>query len=256
MSSPNTQTLTLSDPQSLQNLAVLAHKALKLDAQALIRVRLHDDHTDSNLARLWATTPFGPIGCRTMAIGASPDDAVMGAETVVKSAVAAKDGSAPSAGHPVTLDAGTSLAASWPGSLPPEDGWMLADFVPAMVFRKLEKQARAEATRSSGPLGLPTSLLDQVVLQVESRGDSDGVIGGSADAGTDTGTNHVADGVASSTGAEITMRDVFALCALGFIPAEPDINEPVRISTRGRWHRLDGRFGSVYASEGFGVIPV
>ena len=52
------------------------------------------------------------------------------------------------------------------------------------------------------------------------------------------------------------MREVFALCAMGFIPSTPSAHEPVRVSVKGRWRRLDGRFGSVYASEGLGVLPL
>lgn len=42
------------------------------------------------------------------------------------------------------------------------------------------------------------------------------------------------------------MRCVFALTAMGFIPASPAEDEPVRVRALPSWLRLDARFGSVY----------
>lgn len=238
----NGEVLIVHDVAALTNLGVLARKAHALDETALLRIRSRapgaaDDPVAASgpagIARVWATTPFGPVACRTMAVSPGRDGMVVRADAVVDATGDATSVPPADAAVPATLDLGGSADSSWPGSLPTDEGWTVLDAVPAAVLRDLERRARSVATEESGPMGLPTSLLDQRVLTVRGGG----------------GDNEGAT-------AEISMREVFALCALGFIPADPPESEPVRVSVKGRWRRLDGRFGSVYASEGFGVLPL
>lgn len=233
------ETLVVLDTAALTNLGVLARKAEAMDAHALLRIRAvaagsPDDPVAASrpagIARVWATTPFGPVACRTMAISPARDDMIVRADAVSAATGDARSVPQLDAAVPMTLGCGAAADSSWPGRLPVDGGWTVLDAVPAGVFRDLETQARGVAKEESGPLGLPTSLLDQKVLTVRGTGTSDG--------------------------AEISMREVFALCAMGFIPVEPAADEHVRVSVKGRWRRLDGRFGSVYASEGFGVLPI
>lgn len=287
------ESLVVHDVAALTNLGVLARKAVALDAQALIRVRAlpagsPDDLVASSrpagVARVWATTPFGPVACRTMAISPGRDgrdDVVVRADAV--SAVTGDARSVPQidAAVPMTLECGAAADSSWPGSVPVDGGWTVVDAVPAAVFRDLEARARGVAKEESGPQGLPTSLLDQKVLTVRGArpadaagsegGSNAGVVGreGGLTAGgarpggglTSAAAGHEG-GATAAVGreegpvAEISMREVFALCAMGFIPVKPSADEPVRVSVKGRWRRLDGRFGSVYASEGLGVLPL
>ncbi|MBP2333224.1 hypothetical protein [Corynebacterium freneyi] len=285
------ESLVVHDVAALTNLGVLARKAVALDAQALIRVRAlpagsPDDlvaaSRPAGVARVWATTPFGPVACRTMAISpgrGGRDDVVVRADAV--SAVTGDARSVPQidAAVPMTLECGAAADSSWPGSVPVDGGWTVVDAVPAGVFRDLETQARGVAKEESGPLGLPTSLLDQKVLTVrgarlaDTSGNEGGLTAGAAGrergataaAGRERGATAAAGrerGATAAAGrevgpvAEISMREVFALCAMGFIPVKPSTDEPVRVSVKGRWRRLDGRFGSVYASEGLGVLPL
>lgn len=235
---PAGETLVVHDVPALTNLGVIARKALALDGEALVRVRSlapgsPDDlvgATRPAMARVWATTPFGPLACRTMAATPSRDDVVVRADAVATATGDARSVPQVDAAIPATLDCGPAADASWPGSLPTEGGWTVVDSVPAAVFRRLEAEARAVAKEESGPMGLPASLLDQTVVTVR---------GGGRD-----------------VAAEVTMREVFALCAMGFVPAEPGDDETVRVSAKGRWRRLDGRYGSVYAKSGLGVLPV
>ena len=233
------ETLVVHDTAALTNLGVLARKAEAMDAHALLRIRAvaagsPDDPVAASrpagIARVWATTPFGPVACRTMAISPARDDMIVRADAVSTATGDARSVPQLDAAVPMTLGCGAAADSSWPGRLPVDGGWSVLDAVPAGVFRDLETQARGVAKEESGPLGLPTSLLDQKVLTVRGTGTSDG--------------------------ADISMREVFALCAMGFIPVEPAADEHVRVSVKGRWRRLDGRFGSVYASEGFGVLPI
>ena len=232
------ETLFVHDVPALTNLGVLARKAEAMDPGALMRIRSVAPGSSEDMvaasrpggiARVWATTPFGPMACRTMSVTPGRDDMIVRADAVSAATGDARSVPQLDAAVPMTLDCGAPADSSWPGRLPVDGGWTVLEAVPAAVFRDLEAQARGVAKEESGPMGLPTSLLDQKVLSV--RG-------------------------ASSASAEITMREVFALCAMGFIPPEPSADEPVRVSVKARWRRLDGRFGSVYASEGFGVLPL
>ncbi|WP_292037643.1 MULTISPECIES: hypothetical protein [Bacteria] len=124
--------------------------------------------------------------------------------------------------------AGTSRQASWPGSLPPASGFTLVDQVPVDVVRGLADQGHALARQFNGPLGPPKSLLDQTVLTVEGEGR-----------------------------AEIPMRMIFACTSLGLIPgfdAPLEIPRHLRVSTCGRWVRLDAPFGTVYRSSGLSLL--
>lgn len=259
------ESLVVHDVAALRNLGVLSRKAVALDASALLRVRPRttDGFGETGVARVWATTPFGPLACRTMAVSPARADMVVRADAVV---AATGDGSAVPATDsavPMTLDCGGGADASWPGSLPLDDGWSLVNIVPAAALRGLERSARSVATEESGPMGLPTSLLDQKVLRVSpgnggDEGEGAGESAGSGGSGAESGTGGAVAGGSGAGGdsLEITMREVFALCAMGFIPAEPTDDEPVRVARRGRWRRMDGRFGSVYASDGLGVLPI
>lgn len=233
------ETLLVHDVPALTNLGVLARKAEAMDAGALMRIRSVAPGSSEDMvaasrpggiARVWATTPFGPMACRTMSVTPGRDDMIVRADAVSAATGDARSVPQLDAAVPMTLDCGAPADSSWPGRLPVDGGWTVLEAVPAAVFRDLEAQARGVAKEESGPMGLPTSLLDQKVLTVRGTGTSDG--------------------------ADISMREVFALCAMGFIPVEPAADEHVRVSVKGRWRRLDGRFGSVYASEGFGVLPI
>ncbi|WJY99339.1 hypothetical protein CHAN_03570 [Corynebacterium hansenii] len=272
------ETLVVHDAAALTNLGVLARKAEAMDPEALVRIRSvapgsPDDPVAASrpagIARVWATTPFGPVACRTMAIGPGRDDMIVRADAVSAATGDARSVPQLDAAVPMTLDCGAAADASWPGRLPVDGGWTVLDAVPAAVFRDLEARARGVAKEESGPLGLPTSLLDQKVLTVRSSAGSGGGDGAADERAADSRSAETPSAedaaaetpametpAAESPTAEISMREVFALCAMGFIPGEPAAEEPVRVSVKGRWRRLDGRFGSVYASEGFGVLPL
>lgn len=222
---------------ALRELGVLARKAQKLDDASLLRFRPRHTGDEAEgaspaLSRVWVTTPFGPLGCRSMALTPERDSMVLRVGSVIDATAGFKNvtgvaGGAPASVHTVT--AGLPADSSWPGALPPETGFRQVDVIPATVFRDIESQAQSVVREDSGPLGLPGSLLDQSVLTVSEEDGSQ---------------------------VEISMRQVFALCLLGFIPEKPRDAGPVRISTRGRWTRIDGRFGGIYSSSGMGVLPL
>lgn len=208
-----------------RNLRALLQRAVTLDDACLVRLK---PRPGSGLVDCWVTTPFGPLGVRAIAADPSSADLVAPARTILEALAAADPGA-----DPVELRIGSSAVSSWPGALPPADGYTLVDRVPATILRDLEAKGRAVTEAESGPAGPPASLLDQEVLQVS---------GGAAEP--------------EGSAAAVTMREVFAACALGFIPAEPTDGEPVRVAVRGRHVRLDARFGSVVASAGLGALPL
>ena len=268
--------LTFGTPDALKNLGVLAHKAYALDENTLLRIRARKTTTAAGISssseptaapamsQVWVKTPIGPLAMRTIALHALPDDIIVTAAEIkdiavrafaqAKSSDDAEDKEASLTALPYRVHA--QSASSWPGFLPVPEGWQVVDYVPATAFRTLEKQGRAVAVESSGPMGMPPSLLDQKVLTVS--GDTSNAATGTATASGEAAV-HTGEGQTRETSAsvvDVTMRDVFALCAMGFIPEQPDEKEPVRVSTKGRWHRLDGRFGSIFTLESFGVLPL
>ena len=105
--------------------------------------------------------------------------------------------------------------------------FVLVDELPVGVVRDLADQGRALARQFSGPMGPPASLMDQTVI---------------------TATSSSGD-----TSVEVPMRAVFACTALQLIPggsAPEEIPRQLRVSSVGRWLRIDAPFGSVYFSAG------
>jgi hypothetical protein len=146
----------------------------------------------------------------------------------------------------VTLTAGDLLAwldgaelperrdAQWHWPVPPERGWQHLDDVPDDVLRGLVRsgsQTLAEAAEREGVPGAQPraetadALLDSVVLTVS----------------TEAGVR-----------AELTLRTVSALVRLGFLPRE----SPAKVAVSGRWTRVAGSFGSVFAEGAPQGLPM
>ncbi|GAB3692085.1 hypothetical protein [Corynebacterium nasicanis] len=166
---------------------------------------------------VFVTTPFQVVASRRVQGEVSRDGAVV---SVLDLLDALRTGS-PSIGP--------ARDPNWPGALPPESGFQLLDEVPVGVVRELADQGQALARQFSGPLGPPASLLDQTVLTV------------TGEAGT----------------AEIPMRMIFTCTSLGLIPgfaAPLDVPRHLRVSTVGRWVRIDAPFGTVYRSTSLSLF--
>ncbi|MFZ2530051.1 MAG: hypothetical protein WAX14_20745, partial [Rhodococcus sp. (in: high G+C Gram-positive bacteria)] len=133
-----------------------------------------------------------------------------------------------------SIEPGWAVDSAWRGSLPPEDGYVHIDDVPARVLVDLAQRGVA-VTREQGAQGPPVSLLAQEVLEVTGGGTTVGV----------------------------PMRLVFALNGMGFVPTGPGVGatadidlaridpaEVVRVRATSTWLRLDARYGSVYLRRG------
>lgn len=208
-----TTELAFPDPTDRQDLRTLLRKVLRTDEAAPVRISA----ADPGFVRVWMQTPFGAIVSRVVAGRCSGDDTVLGADHLLTEldVLDRED-------HEGAIDPGLTLLSAWHGALPPATGFTEVERVPAQVILDLAESGRQVAHESSGPLGLPPSLLDSVALRV----------------GTDT-----------DTPVGVDMRAIFAITTCDLVPntrgKAPD-GEPVRISTLGQWVRIDARFGTVH----------
>lgn len=205
--------ICVPDPADRDDLRTLLRRVLRLDEAAVVRFTAAGD----GRMRVWTRTPFGALVARVLPGRCPGGDVVCGADHLLTELDLLPRGDA--AG---LLDPGMPLLSAWQGILPPADGFQSIENVPAQVLLDLTAAGREAAKETAGPAGLPPSLLDQVALTVRS----------------DT---------ASPVG--IDMRTVFSLVMCGFIPERagraPE-GEPVRVSERGAWLRIDARYGTVY----------
>ncbi|MEX3517075.1 hypothetical protein VVR26_06425 [Corynebacterium camporealensis] len=190
-------------------LRALLARAVGLDATASARLRqLDDDSVD-----IFVTTPFEVVASRRIQGTVSRDGAVVSAHTFQQALET----------EATSLDLGPARDPSWPGALPPAQGFQLLDTLPVDVVRNLADEGQKLARQFSGPMGPPSSLLNQTVVTV-------------------SGPNQEV---------EIPMRMIFACTNLGLIPsfaAPLDIPRHLRVSGLSRWVRIDAPFGSVYHS--------
>ncbi|QBJ95081.1 hypothetical protein ERC79_03205 [Rhodococcus sp. ABRD24] len=220
--------LTMPDPAERANLATFVAQAVRLDVAAVIRLRRRSD----GHIGAWAATGFDALAMRVVAGRLRPDDLTAAGDALLRAL------SEPGSGS--EIDPGFAMDSAWRGALPPESGFGHVDDVPARVLIGLARQGAALAKEHGSAQGPPTSLLEQKVLDVEGGG----------------------------TEVAVSMRTVFALAGMGFVPladggaATADIDldriaedELVRVRAGGSWLRLDARFGSVYSRRG-GSIPL
>ncbi|MCQ4625646.1 hypothetical protein KBX18_08795 [Corynebacterium sp. CCUG 69979] len=211
-------------------LKVLTSRALHLDAQASARFAVLSDAPSapgsSTPIDVFVTTPFDCVASRRVTGSVSRDGAVVSARDLDAALAEGRSELGPARDH------------DWIGALPPKTGFVEREIVPVAVVRDLADQGRRLARQFSGPLGPPRSLLEQIVLTVQSP---------TTPAESSTPTDAV----------EIPMRMIFTCTSLGLIPgpsAPPEIPRHLRISTAGRWIRMDAPFGSVYHSAGLNLL--
>jgi hypothetical protein len=195
------------------DLTAFVERALRLDAAAVIRLRVRSD----GLLTAWVATGFDVLASRVVAGTIRPDDLSVGADQLARG-LAEVDGS----GY---VNPGFPMDSAWRGVLPPDAGFTHLDDVPARLVLDLAQRGAQLAKEHGSAHGPPVSLLDQEVVRVSSADVSMGV----------------------------PMRCVFALTAMGFLPQSPeavDVDEMVRVRVLPAWLRVDARFGSVYRRRG------
>lgn len=206
--------ITLDIESGARGLTTLVGRAVGLDPQASARIQEAGD----GALDVFVTTPFDAIASRRITGTTSHNTATVSARDLL---AALQSGS---------VEVGPARDAVWPGALPPATGFVAREQVPVGVARRLADEGRNLARQFSGPAGPPKSLLDGIVLTADA--DSDNPV-------------------------EIPMRMIFACTALGLIPgfeAPAEIPRHLRVSSCGRWTRLDAPFGSVYRNAGLGLL--
>ena len=206
--------ISLDIDTGARGLTTLVGRAVGLDPQASARIQEVGD----GALDVFVTTPFEAIASRRITGTTSHNTATVSARDLL---AALQSGS---------VEVGPARDAVWPGALPPATGFVAREQVPVGVARRLADEGRNLARQFSGPAGPPKSLLDGIVLTADA--DSDNPV-------------------------EIPMRMIFACTALGLIPgfeAPAEIPRHLRVSTCGRWTRLDAPFGSVYRNAGLGLL--
>lgn len=205
--------ITIPDPADRDDLRTLLRRLLRLDEATVVRLT---DSGDDRM-RVWARTPFGALVVRGLGGRCPGGDVVCGADHLLTELDVLPRGDLQG-----RIDPGMPLTSSWQGLLPLTEGYEAVELVPAQVLLDLTESGRSVARENAGPAGLPPSLLDQETLTVGAEGDEP--VG-------------------------VDMRTVFSLVMCGFIPerkGQAPEGEPVRVSTRGAWIRLDARYGTAF----------
>ncbi|CCH28657.1 hypothetical protein ABZ816_34640 [Actinosynnema sp. NPDC047251] len=151
--------LVLADPAERDDLGAFVARAVRLDAQGVVRLR---NRPAGDLLDAWVATPFDALATRTVAGRITPADVtVSGSDLLTGLAVVRSE----------TVDPGPARDLMWRSALPPAQGWLPVDRLPGNVVAELAEQGVAVARENSGPHGTPpASLLDQTVLTVSGSG--------------------------------------------------------------------------------------
>jgi hypothetical protein len=213
--------LWLEDAVHREDLSTFVDAALRLDDSSVIRLR----ERPGGLVVAWLATGFDVLASRVVGGRVRPADLSAGADALARAL--------PRMDRSGYVDPGFAMDSAWRGALPPDNGFVHLDDVPARAVLDLAQRGVALAKEHSSAHGPPASLLEQEVVAVRS-GD------------TEVG---------------IPMRCVFALTAMGFLPqstTEGDefapesvaADEVVRVRVLPAWLRIDARFGTVYRRRG------
>ncbi|WP_137723611.1 hypothetical protein [Prescottella subtropica] len=206
--------LTVPDPVERANLAAFVARVVRLDEAAVIRMRRRGDGHVS----VWAPTGFDALATRVVAGQIRPDDLTAAGDVLARGLAAGG----------ADIDPGFAMDSAWRGALPPDTGFVHVDDVPARVLFDLARRGADLAQQHAGPQGPPTSLLDQTVLDVT--------------------------GAEGDAAVAVSMRTVFALTAMGFVPETAGHeDEVVRVRASATWLRLDARYGSIHTRRGGGL---
>ncbi|RAV33034.1 hypothetical protein [Corynebacterium heidelbergense] len=258
---------------SLKRAATLAHRVLKMDGAALVRVRQFTVDARSQGAELYFSTPLHSLlAVRLQAVRPAAKD--NGAVVSAEHALAALEHAIAQSCVDGVIPLGPRMDVMWAGALPAPTGYQLVDSIPGFVIRDLYRQMGREASENAGPAGMPPSLLEQELLSVTA---SSGTSNTAEMAQTKTGpgpqlkrnvTGPTAESAQANAGSGapvgsssqpsalvvptvgLTGRVIAALGATGLsaAPTAPELEkyDYVRVSTNGQWNRVDALQGTVY----------
>lgn len=218
--------LEAQDRGRLAELVPVLRRCIGLDPATVARLWLDAD-TTTVLVRL----PFAVLVSRAVAVDVAVDvdvsiddrttDAAQSRDITVEAAQTLDwfDG--------VRADLPESRDADWRGGTPPRAGWRRLETVPDSVIRPLVR---------SGALALKEAAIREGVPGAQPRAEV-------ADALLDAVVLTVHDDNGPPT--EVTLRPLSALTRMGFLAK----GGTAGIDVSGRWVRIAGRYGSVYAEH-------
>lgn len=196
------RSLTVTDPAEREDLAQFVGRAVRLDPDGIVRLRARA----GGQVGAWASTGFDVIAARAVRGELVPSDTTVNSADLLTALAVQRD---------AAVDPGFPVDSAWRSALPPVDGFVHVDDVPAIVLAELSERGVALAKEHAGPHGPPASLLDSAVLTVHGGGHE----------------------------VTVPLRCVFALSGMGFVGERGD--ELVRVRATAGWLRLDARWGSV-----------
>lgn len=201
--------MTLSR-EELTELAPLVRRAVDLGPATLVRVR----RGGTRLAMI-VLLPFGVLAARTVQVadGESLDRTMRGSELL-----AWLDGD--------LADPPPARDSAWRGGTPPDTGWHRLDRIPDSAIRPLVRSGAVTLKQAAEREGVPGAQPRQEV----------------ADALLDSVVLTVSDG---SREVGITLRTLSALTRMGFLARDSH----AAIDIAGRWIRVAGVYGTVYAER-------
>jgi len=126
--------LLITEPSQRRDLALFADRLLRLDPGAVVRLRVRAD----GMVAAWAKTPFDMLACLVLRAELSPPDVTCGAREL---------GSG---------QTGPPIDFAWRWGLPPENGFVHVDDVPAAVLMSLQESQTLEVTDGSTTVTVPT----------------------------------------------------------------------------------------------------
>lgn len=175
--------LRVPDAADRETLNAFVARAVRLDGQALVRLRDRGD----GVVEAWTATPFEVLATRAVHGEITPRDLTVSGNELL-AALAITPGERMNPGLPRDL--------MWHAELPGSTDWREVEVLPAKVITELAEKGIALARNNLGPHGTPpASLMDQVVLTVTEGG----------------------------LEARVPMRCLFALSGMGFVDSSrPD----------------------------------
>jgi hypothetical protein len=198
--------LAVPNPDDRGDLGAFVARVVRLDQTAVVRLQARETSAGATVTA-WASTPFDVLATRTVHGELSPPDVTAPATGLLTALTVERA---------ETVDPG--IGGLWHADLPPVEGWVPVDDVPAAELERLTERGLAVARDNAGPQGPPASLLDQTVLTVSAP---------------------------SRPSVKVPLRCLFALSGMGFLgDSGPDAGV-VRVSATGSWLRLDARYGAV-----------
>lgn len=146
--------LRVPDPDDRETLSAFVARAVRLDAQAVVRLR----NRGGGVVEAWVATPFEVLATRAVHGEVVPGDVtVSGSELLAALTITPGP----------SMDPGPARDLMWHSELPGGTDWRDVDVLPAKVVAELADKGVTLARNNPGPHGTPpASLMDQAVLTV------------------------------------------------------------------------------------------